>query len=47
MKWIGKMIWNLSEDGIIPPLGRFAPFVFDMMLGFKERKRINKRDEIE
>ena len=35
---IGSIIWNLSEDGIIPPLGKYAPKVFGWMIGSKGKK---------
>lgn len=37
MKWIFTQVWNLSEfTGI--GLGRFAPYVFEKMVGIKGEK---------
>lgn len=37
MRFIGKLIWDFSEDFRIP-LGRFAPIVFGWMIGSKGKK---------
>jgi len=42
IKFIAQTIWSLSEVGILPPLGRFAPYIFGLMIGVKG-KRINKQ----
>jgi hypothetical protein len=39
---IGKFIWNLSETGIIPPLGIFAPIVFGWMVGCNGKRIDNE-----
>lgn len=39
MKTLARFIWNLSEF-LHLPLGRFAPYIFKVMIGAKEMKRI-------
>lgn len=39
IKFIAQQIWNLSEWSKIG-LGRFAPYVFGLMIGAKSMKRI-------
>lgn len=34
-KRIARLIWNLSEQGHLPPLGKYAPIVFGWMIGSK------------
>lgn len=38
LQFIGSCIWNTSENLKIP-LGRFAPIVFQWMIGAKKRKK--------
>ena len=37
-KIIGTVLWSLSESGILPPLGHFAPIVFSWYLGVKGKR---------
>jgi len=35
---VGTFIWNLSEAGYLPPLGRLAPIIFGWMIGSKGKR---------
>jgi hypothetical protein len=41
LQFIASCIWNTSENLDIP-LGRFAPIIFGLMIGAKEKKFKNK-----
>jgi hypothetical protein len=39
IKWIAETVWSASEAGVLPPLGRFAPWVFGLMIGRKPHSK--------
>lgn len=42
IKFTASLIWNLSERKIIPPLGRFAPYIFGLSIGSKKMTKTEK-----
>jgi len=45
MKKLASLIWNISEKYNIP-LGKYAPKIFGLMIGYKPRKVLTKKDII-
>lgn len=42
IKYIASVIWNLSERKVLPPLGRFAPYIFGLSIGANKMRKKDK-----